>query len=100
MKTLKTLKHKPGDTVTIKSIDWYNEHKDRYGNVSNPLDKNDDAFVDVMSKWCGVKTVIQKIITAGPSNLNYFYSLKCDDGLWGWYDYMFEDTDETATENS
>lgn len=96
---MKPLKHKPGDTVTIKSLDWFNNHKNEYGDVVNPEDEKDDTFVKEMSEYCGMTTTILKIITAGPSNLNHFYEIKCDHGMWGWYDYMFEDTDETTTEN-
>ena len=50
------LKYKVGDRVKIKSIDWYNENKNKFGNVWGhyPFDKD-------MSKYCGKVMTISHI---------------------------------------
>lgn len=43
------LKYKVGNKVRIKSIDWYNENKDEYGDV----DCGNKVFDNYMSVFCG-----------------------------------------------
>lgn len=69
-------RHEVGDTVTIRSLDWYNSNKDEYGHVGD--------FVEPMSKYCGKKAVITEVFTNG-----YFINL--DSHNWYWEDSMFED---------
>ena len=50
------MKYKVGDKVRIKSLDWYNENKNKFGNVWGhyPFDKD-------MSKYCGKVMTISHI---------------------------------------
>lgn len=43
------MKYKVGDRVRIKSFEWYNENKDKNGNVHC----GDKVFDDYMSVFCG-----------------------------------------------
>ena len=51
------MKYKAGDRVRIKSIDWYNENKDKYGYI----DCGSRAFFTKMSNWCGKIATIKEI---------------------------------------
>ena len=75
-------KYKIGDTVTIKSTDWYNDNKDILGNVV--LRDGDIVFITEMSKYCGE---IATIIGIEDS----YYALNIDNGTWDWSDEMFEE---------
>lgn len=79
----KSLKHKVGDTVTIKSFDWYNDNKDTWGDVS--LDYGNIIFVPEMSSYCGKNAKITSLTE------DYFYYLDIDGGGWAWSDDMFEE---------
>lgn len=48
---------KPGDKVTVRSIDWYNRNKDRYGVIRNPNGHGFD-FDKVNSKYCGCTVTV------------------------------------------
>lgn len=77
------MKHKVGDKVRIKSIDWYNENKDKNG-IIRLFELN---FVPEMSKYCGREA----IITACGSYGTY----KIDIDKINWFnDEMFEETPE------
>lgn len=77
------MKHKVGDKVRIKSIDWYNENKDKNG-IIQLFELN---FVPEMSKYCGREA----IITACGSYGTY----KIDIDKINWFnDEMFEETPE------
>lgn len=41
------MKYKVGDKVLVKSLSWYNKHKDRYGNVHGTW-----LFTEGMSQYC------------------------------------------------
>jgi hypothetical protein len=43
------MKHKVGDIIRIKSIDWYNENKDEDGDIK----LTNDTFVSCMKNLCG-----------------------------------------------
>ena len=73
------MKYKVGDKVKIKSLDWYNENKDRYGHVN----RNGISFTDCMKKHCGKVLTISKIFSGG-------YYLKEDDVCFNWTDEMIE----------
>ena len=56
------MKYKVGDKVRIKNIDWYNENKDKFGNV--PLfypSRVSFNFLEIMSPFCGKEMTIIKI---------------------------------------
>jgi hypothetical protein len=76
--------HKVGDLVKIKSIDWYNKNKDKYGYIHGT-----PTFVPEMAVVCGKEAVIDSIL-----DYNDFYTITitpfdCDPYFWA--DYMFED---------
>lgn len=70
-------KYKVGDKVIVKSLDWYNENKDAYGNVNVPC-----CFVRAMSKFCG------KVVTIRRVN-DMSYSIE-ETYSFSWSDEMFE----------
>jgi hypothetical protein len=70
-------KYKVGDKVIVKSLAWYNENKDAFGNVRVPC-----TFVSGMRKYCG------KVVTIRSVNMNS-YSIEEDYGC-SWSDEMFE----------
>ena len=43
------MKFKIGDKVKVKSLDWYNQNKDEYGDVWEGY----TAFESIMSEYCG-----------------------------------------------
>lgn len=51
------MKHKVGDKVRIKSIDWYNENKNSCGNFK----VNYLPFLKDMAEYCGKEVIITKI---------------------------------------
>jgi len=51
------MKHKVGDQVKIKSLDWYNENKDEYGYVRC----TDSLFTPEHAKYCGCEFTISHI---------------------------------------
>ena len=71
------MKYKVGDTVRIKSIDWYNKNKNYYGWVG--------AFAPAMSKYCGRTAKIVKISEDGTYKLDLN---KC----YYWNNSMFDET--------
>lgn len=73
---MSTVKYKFGDKVIVKSLDWYNENKDAFGNVKVPC-----TFVEEMCKYCGNIFTIQNV---GPNH----YTLK--EVGYAWSDEMFE----------
>lgn len=75
-------KYKIGDTVTVKSIDWYNEHKSKLGCVISKF----NIFTEKMSNYCGKTAIITKY--------NYdddAYYINVDNNTYWWDDFMFED---------
>lgn len=78
--------YKVGDKVTIKSLDWYNENKNSYGDVDVYR-----TFIKEMSKYCGQKTVITDVFESDT------YKLECDKEAWNWTAEMFEEETEEET---
>ena len=84
--------YKVGDTVIIKSIDWYNKNK-KADFVSDEkvhiLVKNIEMiyFTKDMSEYCGKEATITEIC-----NNNTNYKLNIDSGFYDWVDEMFEDS--------
>lgn len=83
-----TFKHKVGDIVQIKSLDWYNNNKAKDGWVPNPSNYN-NSFAEGMSKYCGKQYIVKL-------KNDYSYALADLDNKetinWSWQDYMFEDS--------
>ena len=71
------MKYKIGDSVQIKSLDWYNENKNANGNVYIGL-----TFVPDMKTYCGKWFIIEYIVYG-------IYKLKGVE--WNWCDDFFED---------
>lgn len=72
-------KYKVGDKVVVKSLEWYNRHKDRLGNVNVP-----QCFVFSMSKYCGKVMTICRVFDGAS------YRVVEDEGSYAWSDEMFE----------
>lgn len=73
------MKYKVGDTVKIKSEEWYRSNADSFGDI-RPL--NDVYFVSEMSQFLGQTHVVAEVKDRS-------YRLK--DIPWHWADYMLED---------
>lgn len=77
------MKYKIGDTVKIKSIDWYCDNKDSFGKVV----LSDTTFICDMVRYCGM---FAKIIAIKDVVKGTVYSIDIDKGYWSWTDEMFE----------
>ena len=75
------MKHKLGDIVQIKSLDWYNKNKEEDGWVE---EKHLSSFGLDMSEYCGRTAKIAAVV-------DEYYFIDIDNGSWCWCDYMFED---------
>ena len=69
------MKYKVGDKVRIKSIDWYNENKNKYGNINCGY----MPFTSDMSIYCGAVLTICDI----KEEFSYYHMKECE--------YMFMD---------
>lgn len=74
------MRHKVGDKVIVKSLDWYNANKNAYGHVINL----GSYFVKDMSKLCGKLVTINAITKHG-------YQISEDEYNYLWRDFMFEE---------
>ncbi len=84
------MKYKVGDKVLIKSIDWYNENKDKYGFV----DFRTSVFVPGMSQFCGKIVTIEDVFEE-EDDVVY-----CMEGIdYDWTDEMIEGLAEEETTN-
>ena len=86
------LKYKIGDRVRIKSIDWYNENKDKVGNI---LYKRDSSaypvfFSKYMSNFCGEILTIKSVF-------NHSYHMNETSSCEFWTDEMIEGLVEEET---
>lgn len=72
------MKYKVGDKVKIKSLDWYNDNRDFYGNVECGV----YYFIEEMTKYCGETLTIGK-------KYNNKYVLQEDENF-AWTDDMFD----------
>ena len=80
------MKHKKGDKVQIKSLEWYKENKDCDGCVYAEL-----WFQPDMSEYCCKIATIADV-------MGTCYELDIDNGYWGWSDDMFEENVESKKE--
>ena len=70
-----TMRYKPSDKVRIKSLDWYNENKDKNGNIVFSSKVPHFAlcvnvrtvFTKDMVKYCGKVVTIENVWTANYS---------------------------------
>lgn len=77
------LKYKVGDRVKIKSLNWYDKNKDRFGEIwTESFDrKRKICFASNMTPYCGMETVIFSVE-------RYNYVLK--NIPYAWTDEMIE----------
>ena len=76
-------KYKIGHKVKVKSIDWYNNNKDRFGSVA--IGDKKPNFTYGMSQYCG-----QVLTIDDHSEYEGEYYMIEDDGVYTWADEMFE----------
>lgn len=83
------MKHKVGDKVKVKSLEWYNANKDKDGDI-----KCQDTlyFTHPMSEFCG-KIVTIAEIWSNEIWVDDFYLILEDDQIFEWTEDMFEDDD-------
>ena len=78
------MKYKIGDKVRIKSLDWYNENKNKCGTIYT---SNGFCFCDDMAKYCGdIMKIIDIIVDPKDSNQGYYIM----DNVKKWTDEMIE----------
>lgn len=78
------MKHKVGDKVRIKSIDWYNANKDFYGGFR----VNGLSFLEGMTQYCGKEAIITEI-----DGKDGTFKVNLDDEYW-FNEKMIEETTE------
>ena len=87
------MKYKVGDKVRIKSLDWYNENKDKVGNIR--YERDDSAypvfFSKYMSNFCGEILTIKSVF-------KHSYHMNETSSCEFWTDEMIEELVEKATE--
>ena len=87
-------KYNKGDRVRIKSLDWYNENKDRYGSVECGF----YFFTKEMSAYCGKVMTISDKLNQGilkMENDSHFWTNQMIESLAGeelykWYPIVDE----------
>ena len=76
------MKYEVCDKVLIKSIDWYNDNKDEYGNIDI---SHDFTFYADRSKYCGrvftIDAVFDNCYTVKEDNHEYYWSDEMIEGL-------------------
>lgn len=82
---MEQLNHKVGDTVRIKSEDWYNQNCDEHGNIFP--DEPVPFFCGGMDEYCGQTATIVAIYYGKKYN---YYVLDIDNGDYMWTEFMFE----------
>lgn len=85
-------KYKVGDNVRVKSLEWYENNKDEYGDIKS----SSDSFRKDMSLYCG------KSATITDTNIGYKhvgYHIDIDNGYWCWSEEFleYEPTTEQST---
>jgi len=75
--------YKVGDKVRIKSIDWYNENKDKYGIIMFSTDSGDYTFTKEDTHFCG------QVVTIEHEGKGYYLIAEDDRGYF-WIDEMIE----------
>lgn len=83
------MKHKVGDKVRIKSIDWYNENKDdeTYFSVDGIY------FIPGMSKYCGKEATITEI-----DECEEAFRINIDKGKFWYNEGMIEETPDSTSD--
>ena len=78
------MKYKVGDRVRIKSLDWYNENKDKDGLII--VEVSTHVFIPEMVEHCGTVVTIKDVFEN--TNGRAVYYMKETD--WDWTDEMIE----------
>ena len=83
------MKHKVGDKVRIKSIDWYNENKDdeTYFSVDGIY------FIPGMSEYCGKEATITEI-----DECEEAFRINIDKGKYWYNEGMIEETPDSTSD--
>ena len=74
------MKYKIGDKVRVKSLEWYNENKNEFGNI---LCNETEYFLIYMSKFCGSILTIKNIKVD-------IDAYEVEENGYCWTDDMFE----------
>ena len=82
------MKHNIGDKVRVKSLEWYNENKNKYGNIH--YSDNRVFFESNMSKFCGSILTIKGI----DIDLDAY---KVEENTMLWIDDMVEENVEETS---
>lgn len=82
------MKHKVGDVVKVKAINWYKNNANIFGQV----EIENYVFVKEMSKYCGQFVVIKSIEKSEYCSAGVCYKIENDH--WFWYDEFFVDVKE------
>lgn len=82
------MKHNIGDKVRVKSLEWYNENKNKYGNIQ--YRDNRVFFKSNMSKFCGSILTIKGI----DIDLDAY---KVEENTMLWIDDMVEENVEETS---
>ena len=87
-----TMRYKPSDKVRIKSLDWYNENKDKFGNIRYKRDGSAYPvfFSKYMSNFCGEILTIKSVF-------NHSYHMNETSSCEFWTDEMIEGLVEDET---
>lgn len=78
------MKYKVNDRVRVKSLEWYNTNKNKYGHVKC---QGFECFTLAMSQFCN------KIVTINEISEDDYYLIQEDEQIFEWTDDMFEDYD-------
>ena len=87
------MKYKVGDKVRIKSFDWYNENRDKIGQVDCGCGCVYAYFAPSMVTFCGQIVTISSVQTSLEA-----YRIKEDGGTFKWTDEMIEGLAEEESE--
>ena len=79
---MKNMRFQKGDRVRIKSLDWYNENKNKVGKVWTSGKGARIPFEKHMSKWCG------KVMTISDVRADHYTMI--EDLVGYWTDEMIE----------
>lgn len=78
------MKYKIGDKVRVKSLEWYNENKNKYGDINC---SNGVFFRSNMSEFCGNIVTIKDIDT-------FLNAYQVEENSFYWSEDMFEENVE------
>lgn len=78
-----------GDTIRIKSYDWYIQNKNSENDVISTI----PIFDWKQSKYCGKEAKITSVKKAEYMKNKYIilYTLDIDNGKWNWSEDMFDE---------